>query len=226
MTTRIMISTSNTIEINLSANGYASLDVNNLGTPSGGMLTYCTGLPAAGVSGTAVVTNDARLSDARAAASITTNSTIIMSGAANGLLYDDGTKVQELAGGVTTLTKSSRGLLGLAYVTDTRASGGTAGNITLALADAGKQLYHPAADTASRVVTIPLQATAAFAETETIPFYIEPSGGTLVFTPETSSVKLVMNGAEVATATAAAGFDGVLMHVTGERWKITGGSLS
>ena len=45
----------------------------------------------------------------------------------------------------------SGGIVGLAYVTDTRASGGTAGNITLALADAGKQLYHPAADTASRV---------------------------------------------------------------------------
>ena len=36
-----------------------------LGTPSGGTLTNCTGLPAAGVSGTAVLTADSRLSDAR-----------------------------------------------------------------------------------------------------------------------------------------------------------------
>jgi hypothetical protein len=121
---------------------------------------------------------------------------------------------------------SATGLLGLSYITDDRTSGGTAGAIILALRDAGKLLYHPAADTSSRVVTIPLAASVAFADTAIIPFYVEPGGGPLVFTPVNSSVKLVLNGAEVATATCAAGYDGVLTHITGERWKITGGSLS
>ena len=120
---------------------------------------------------------------------------------------------------------SARGLLGLAYVTDTRLVGGTPGNITLALADAGKKLYQPASDTTPRVVTIPLQASVPFAETETIPFDVWIGGGGLVFTP-TSGVSLRLNGALVATATAAAGYSGTLTHLTGELWEIVGEALS
>ena len=124
----------------------------------------------------------------------------------------------------TTVT-STKGLLGLKYVTDTRLAGGTAGAITLALTDAGHLLYHPGSDVTSRAVTIPLNATVAFGNTATIPFYNDVSAGTLVFTP-TGGVTLVLNGASVATATSAAGFGGSLMHITGDIWQITGGSLS
>ena len=126
--------------------------------------------------------------------------------------------------GITGATAALTGLIGLSYVTDSRASGAP-GNITLALSDAGKLLYHPAADTTPRTVTIDTNAHVAFGDTATIPFFAAIGAGALVFTPA-SGVTLIMGGASVATATAAAGYSGRLMHITGDIWQIAGEALS
>ena len=119
------------------------------------------------------------------------------------------------------------GLSGLSYVTNDRTSGGTPGAITLALADAGALLYQPGTDTSPRVVTIPLHASVAFADTETIPFFVGASGGGLVFTPYSGVTLIKADGTgSVATATAIAASNGTLIHITGDIWAISGGALS
>ena len=124
-----------------------------------------------------------------------------------------------------SLNAGLSGLLGLSYVTNDRTSGGTPGDITLALTDAGKRLYHPGSDTTSRAVNIPTNASVAFGDTASSPFFNDVGAGTLVFTPA-GGVTLILNGASVSTATAAPGYGGVLNYLTGDRWEISGGSLS
>jgi hypothetical protein len=122
------------------------------------------------------------------------------------------------------LSQEASGLFGPLYVTNTRASNGTAGNITLTDADAGCLIVQASTDTSSRTVTI---AKGLNAGARAFHLYSEPSAGGLVVTPAAGVTLQRADGTgAVANATLAAGSDATIMHVRAEIYKITGSSLS
>lgn len=96
---------------------------------------------------------------------------------------------------------------------------------TLVLADSGKSIYHPSADTTARIWTIPANSSVAYPIGTAITFINDTSAG--VITIAITSDTLVLAGAgTTGSRTLAANGMATAIKMTSTRWMISGSGLT
>lgn len=119
---------------------------------------------------------------------------------------------------------------GSAWTAVTAASGNIAQNsqsaaYTLVLADAGKHLFHPSADTTARIWTIPANSSVAFAIGDAVTFVNQNSAGVITIAITTDTMRLAGSGATGSRTLAANGI-ATALKVTSTEWIISGTGLT
>lgn len=93
----------------------------------------------------------------------------------------------------------------------------------LVLADAGKHILHPSADTTARTFTIPANASVAYPVGTAITFINQASAGVLTIAITTDTMRLAGAGTTGSRTLAANGV-ATAIKVTSTEWIISGGS--
>jgi len=96
---------------------------------------------------------------------------------------------------------------------------------TLVLADAGKHIYHPSADTTARTWTIPANGTVAFPIGTAVTFVNDTSAGAITIAITTDTLVLMGSGTTGSRTLAPNGI-ATAVKVTSTRWVISGVNLS
>jgi hypothetical protein len=96
---------------------------------------------------------------------------------------------------------------------------------TLVLADAGKNIYHPGADTTARTWTIPANSSVAFPIGTAITFINDTSGGVITISITTDTLVLAGAGTTGSRTLAANGM-ATCVKMTSTRWIISGAGLT
>lgn len=96
---------------------------------------------------------------------------------------------------------------------------------TLVLADAGKHIYHPSADTTARTWTIPANGTVAFPIGTAVTFVNDTSAGAITIAITTDTLVLMGSGTTGSRTLAPNGM-ATAVKVTSTRWVISGVNLS
>ena len=96
---------------------------------------------------------------------------------------------------------------------------------TLVLADAGKHVLHPSADTTARTFTIPANASVAFPVGTAITFINQDSAGVLTIDITTDTMRLAGDGATGSRTLDANGV-ATCVKVTSTEWIISGVGLT
>lgn len=96
---------------------------------------------------------------------------------------------------------------------------------TLVVGDAGKHLFHPAADTTARTWTIPANASVAFVIGTAITFINQNGGGAITIAITTDTLRLAPAGT-VGSRTLAANGMASAVKVTATEWLISGVGLT
>ncbi len=169
-----------------------------LGTPSSGTLTNCTGLPSAGVvTGT--------------------------SGAAipllNGANTFSGLTTFSAGGDLTPASTPSTTSLG--YLGAPQNIGLDSGNVTLALTDCGKHIYH--SDGNARDLTIPANGSVAFPVGTVIAGVNENGAGVVTLKITTDTLRW---GSSTGQRTLAANASFTLLKVASTVWRLTGDGIT
>ena len=92
----------------------------------------------------------------------------------------------------------------------------------LVLADAGKCIYHPSADTTARTFTIPANGSVAFPIGTSIMIDNDDGAGALTIAITTDTLVLVGTAGTTGSRTLAEGGRAFLYKVTATRWRISG----
>lgn len=92
---------------------------------------------------------------------------------------------------------------------------------TLVIGDAGKHIFHPAADTSARTFTIPANASVAFPIGTTITFVNEWGAGVVTIAITTDVMQWAGSGT-TGSRTLAAGSMATILKITATKWIITG----
>lgn len=93
---------------------------------------------------------------------------------------------------------------------------------TAVLADNGKCLFHPAADTTARTFTIPANASVAYPIGATLMFDNDVGAGALTIAITTDTLVLVGAAGTTGSRTLAAGGRATAVKVASTRWRISG----
>jgi hypothetical protein len=96
---------------------------------------------------------------------------------------------------------------------------------TLVLADAGKHIYHPSADTTARIWTIPANSSVAFPVGTAIVFVNDFSAGAITLSITTDTLVYTPDGT-TGSRTIAAGGVATCIKVTSTRWLISGTKIT
>jgi hypothetical protein len=96
---------------------------------------------------------------------------------------------------------------------------------TLVLADAGKHILHPSADTTARVWTIPANSSVAFRIGTTITFVNQNGAGIVTIAITTDTMRLAVLGT-TGSRTLAANGTATALKTTATEWVISGMGLS
>jgi hypothetical protein len=96
---------------------------------------------------------------------------------------------------------------------------------TLTLADTGRHIYHPSADTTARTITIPANASVAFPVGTAITLINDTSAGVLTIAITTDTLVFAGAGATGSRTLAANGM-ATLLKVGATRWLISGVGLT
>lgn len=96
---------------------------------------------------------------------------------------------------------------------------------TLVMADAGKHIYHPSADTTARTWTIPANGSVAFPIGTAITFVNDSSAGTITIAITTDTLVLAGAGTTGSRTLAANGV-ATAIKITSTRWQINGTGLT
>lgn len=91
---------------------------------------------------------------------------------------------------------------------------------TLVLADSGKTIYHPAADTTARTFTIPANASVAFPIGTMFAVDNDVGAGIVTLAITTDTLILVGTAGTSGSATIAAGQKAIAQKVTSTRWRV------
>lgn len=178
-----------------------------LGTPASGVATNLTGT-AAGLSiggNAATATN---------ASTVTTNANLTghVTSTGNAAVLGSFTIAQ-----LNTAVSDAD----VGYVNVPQNSQSTA--YTLVLADAGKHILHPTADTTARTFTIPANASVAYPIGTAITFINQASAGVMTISITTDTMRLANTGATGSRTLAANGV-ATALKITATEWIISGGS--
>ena len=96
---------------------------------------------------------------------------------------------------------------------------------TLVLTDAGKHIYHPGADTSTRTITIPANASVAYTIGTAITFVNDTSAGALTIAITSDTLVLAPDGTTGSRTLAANGM-ATCIKMTSTRWMISGSGLT
>lgn len=96
---------------------------------------------------------------------------------------------------------------------------------TLVLADSGKHIYHPAADTTARTWTIPANASVAYPIGTTLTFVNDTGAGSITISITTDTLVLAPTGATGSRTLAASGV-ATAVKMAATRWMISGSGIS
>ncbi len=96
---------------------------------------------------------------------------------------------------------------------------------TLVLADAGKHILHPSADTTARIFTIPANASVAFPIGTAVTFVNQASGGVITIAVTTDTMRLAGVGTTGSRTLAANGV-ATAIKLTATEWIISGAGLT
>lgn len=129
-----------------------------------------------------------------------------------------GSTITDIINNIVTPTEYSVGYLGVPQNSQSA-------DYTLVLADSGKHIYHPSADTTARAWTIPANASVAYPVGTAITFVNDTSAGDI--TIAVASDTLVLAGAgTTGSRTLAANGIATALKITATRWIINGTNLS
>lgn len=98
-------------------------------------------------------------------------------------------------------------------------------NYTLVIDDAGKQIFHPSADTTPRTFTIPANGTVAFAVGTAVTFINQNGAGVITIAITTDTMRLAGAGTTGSRTLAANGI-ATAVKVTSTEWLISGTGLT
>lgn len=93
------------------------------------------------------------------------------------------------------------------------------------LADSGKHIYHPSADTTARTWTIPANGSVAYPIGTAITFVNDTSAGVITIAITTDTLVLAGAGTTGSRTLAANGI-ATAIKVTSTRWLISGTNLT
>lgn len=96
---------------------------------------------------------------------------------------------------------------------------------TTVLTDAGKHIFHPAADTTARIFTIDSNANVAYPVGTTIVFINETSGGVITISITDDTLVLSPEGTTGSRTLAAEGM-ATAIKITSTKWMISGTGLT
>lgn len=96
---------------------------------------------------------------------------------------------------------------------------------TCVLADAGKHILHPSADTTARIFTIPANASVAFPVGTAITFINQVSAGVVTITITSDTMRLAGLGTTGSRTLAANGI-ATAVKITTTEWIISGSGLA
>lgn len=96
---------------------------------------------------------------------------------------------------------------------------------TLVLADAGKHILHPSADTTARIWTIPANSSVAFPIGSAVTFVNQDAAGVITIAITTDTMRLAGAGTTGSRTLAANGF-ATALKVTATEWIINGAGLT
>ena len=96
---------------------------------------------------------------------------------------------------------------------------------TCVLADAGKHIYHPSADTTARTWTIPANASVAYPIGTPLTFVNDTSAGTITIAI-TSDTMVLAGAGTTGSRTLAANGIATAIKITSTRWMINGTGLT
>ena len=96
---------------------------------------------------------------------------------------------------------------------------------TLVLADAGKHILHPSADTTARIFTIPANSSVAFPIGTAVTFVNQNAGGVITIAITTDTMRLAGSGATGSRTLAANGV-ATALKLTSTEWIISGTGLT
>ena len=96
---------------------------------------------------------------------------------------------------------------------------------TLTIDDAGKQIFHPSADTSARTFTIPANGTVAFAVGTAVTFINQNGAGVITIAITTDTMRLAGDGSTGSRTLAANGI-ATAVKVTSTEWLISGTGLT
>lgn len=96
---------------------------------------------------------------------------------------------------------------------------------TLVLADSGKQIFHPSADTTARTFTIPANSSVAYPVGTAITFINQNGAGVVTIAITTDTMRLAGTGTTGSRTLAANGI-ATCVKVTSTEWIISGTGLT
>jgi hypothetical protein len=96
---------------------------------------------------------------------------------------------------------------------------------TLVLADAGKHILHPSADTTARIFTIPANSSVAFPIGTMVTFINQNSGGVITLSITTDTLRLAGTGT-TGNRTLAANGVATAIKLTSTEWIVSGTGLT
>lgn len=141
------------------------------------------------------------------------------------LVFCDGTNVIEpitsLPSGAVVSDGTSSHSIGYLNIPQVSKSA----DYTLVLSDAGKHIFHPAADTTARTWTIPANGSVAFPIGTAITFINDTGAGTITLSITTDTLTLAGSGA-TGSRTLTAPCSATAVKVTSTRWIISGLGIS
>lgn len=223
-----------------------------LGTPSSGVLTNATGLPiSTGVSGlgSGVATFLTTPSSANLASAVTDEtgsgslvfatsptlvtpsfSTIVNTGTLTlptstdtlvGRATADTFTNKTISGASNTITVDGTNEVGFRIIPQNSQSAA----YTLVLADNGKQIFHPSADTTARTWTIPSNSSVAFPVGTAITFINQNGAGVITISITSDTMRLAGLGTSGSRSLAANGI-ATAIKIASTEWIISGVGLS
>lgn len=195
----------------------------------------------AAVAGSGTVTSTSVVSAngfAGTVATATTTPAITITTSITGILKGNGTALQAATAGTDYVAPS--GALGTpssGTLTNCTADGTSpvgfrnipqnsqSAAYTCVLADAGKHIFHPSADTTARIYTIPANASVAYTPGTAITFINQNAAGVITIAITTDTMRLAGAGTTGSRTLAANGI-ATAIKITSTEWIISGTGLS